>query len=131
MPPYECPNKRNRIEILPLDLVHHIVDVSREGDRIARLVRAFTDTRERRRHNITALRGQAICDASPAPPAMPRAVHEYKGPVALFRRHSRIDKSARCRDASQRSAEKLSPGRETDRSPGHSSSPAGHQTTCR
>jgi hypothetical protein len=71
------PDKHEAFEILPPDLVDNVVDMSRETDRIAGQVRAFTDARESRCHDIAPLGSQSIANTSPAPAAVPGTMHEH------------------------------------------------------
>ena len=71
-------NEHDVIEVLPFDLVHHIVDLRRERDAVSRKMGALPNAGKRRRDHIVSVRSQSIGDASPAPSTMPRAVHKYE-----------------------------------------------------
>ncbi len=99
-------------QVFVFDHVDDVGDVGVEIDRAARQVRALAEPGERRREHGMALRAQKIGDTTPAPAAVPGAMHQHEGLVAAIahardggddghgrdRAHGHADARARARD---------------------------------
>ena len=77
-PAIRVPHQHHVIQVLPLHLAHHIIDLRRQTNILRLQMRPLTDSRERRRHHVMTLRRQTIRHPPPAPSAMPCTMHQHK-----------------------------------------------------